>query len=245
MTFDTPSHRQILYLTNAVHGLNRAVTMLAFHACDDMRAVVEAGIGWQAVYLDPGDGSRLLAAVGLKLAVKTQTVIQLLEFGRDDEASFFVVFQRFDVLMQGDLPRSGHETMAIHAQVRRWNAGLLALFCPEVAIQAGDLQLARVQSVRKIKGLNWLVALLVSRQVIPLQSRHKGQRATTQPQYKNEGQQATCQSTASRKVRSECLEPVGGDGRGVLLETSTAPKPYQVHPIVVQRDANNRRAEAV
>src|SRR5207245_6708086 len=58
------------------------------------------------------------------------------------------------VFLEDRVSGGGDEAMTIHAQTGRRDAGVPALVCSEMAVQAGDFQSPGVEPVRKINGLN-------------------------------------------------------------------------------------------
>jgi hypothetical protein len=147
---------------------------LALHAGIRVRPVIETGESGQIMDFHPGNGLGLFAWVWLQLAVKTQGVVQFLQFGRHDQLGHPIRFSSFQEFGEHSFSRSRYEPMTAHANARRRNSCVLAGFGPKMAIKAGNLHFLGVHSMGKSDGLLGLVPLLVSWQRIALQLTDKG-----------------------------------------------------------------------
>ena len=170
MTVNTPPHREILHLPDAIHRLDRAVTMLALHAGIHMSLVVEARISGKIVHFDPRHRVCRSGRVWLQLSVQSQAVIQLLHFRGHDPLRRLVRPQGFHVLVKRRVPIRRHEAVAIHAETGRGETGMLAFLSPEMAIQAGNLQLTSVHPVGECNWLLGSIPLLVTRERVARES---------------------------------------------------------------------------
>lgn len=131
-----------------------------------MRVVVETGVRGKIVDFDPRNRVCRSGVAGLQLCVQSQAVVQLLDFGGHDPFRRLVSPQGFHVLVQRSVRIRRHEAVAIHADTGCGETGVRALLSPEMAIQAGNLQLAGVQPVGKRDRLLGSITLLVTRERI-------------------------------------------------------------------------------
>ena len=124
------------------------MALLTLDAGRHMRTVVKADEVRQIVNLHPFNGLRSRIGIWQLWIFQAETVIQLLQFGGDNgcRLAFFLVRLR-DLFLQ-HIKRTGDEFVALHADIRRWDASMLAMFGCGVAKAAIDAKFPSVQTMR-------------------------------------------------------------------------------------------------
>ncbi len=148
MTVYAPAHRQSFKLPNSFHRFHRPVTFLTLNASRHMSTVVEADEVRQIVNLHPFDRLLLSTRFGQLRIVQTETVIKLLQFPGNNGVWFALFLICFRDLFLHDIKGTGDEFVALHADIRRWDTSVLALFGCGVAKAAIDAKFSSVQTMR-------------------------------------------------------------------------------------------------
>ena len=81
VTVDTPPHRKVGDLSQAIHAFHRAVAALARHAATQMSFVIEACVSRKIMDFYPGDWLWGFLWVRLEFAIKSKSIVELLQFG--------------------------------------------------------------------------------------------------------------------------------------------------------------------